>query len=502
MSSKNDSGDFIDFGINVQDFRGIYRNLNSLFHSPCFVSEEYILNREARLNLAFEIEILDQQIICKIDYSPELYSRENVEDFFAGYEKLLNSLLFQDHYVCKDVLSQINNYRVYKDKIIQNHYSIINGLFCRVEKFKGARYVYSNHSMDIFWNHFYFSTQNYGIKPVGSSNRKNIVCYDEPGGMHLFLSDYKNYVLLGSETWMKKDLASEITIPDDPDLKFVKVEDEKALNDFIRLYELIFNIRTPFFGYQIRKDFYGKLPKLFYYIIYIGNRPVSIGSTSVIQTSAYIYNLGTDKSCRQKGYGRCFVGKLLVELKTQGVTEVYLQVDDQSAAEALYRKSGFKELFTRFYYLIEEETETEISWNTTAQNFWNRRFVDVDLPGLDIYKKQIHKTQELQTEGTGFDVLPEEEKRIYAIAAFSLLMINYLNQHNVIIGWKEASVFSFNHEEILPLKIEWDGAMSASDWLDRIRKEICEVKDHKELSDIDIANLAFPTDCTVNYSFV
>lgn len=85
------------------------------------------------------------------------------------------------------------------------------------------------------------------------------------------------------------------------------------------------------------------------YILEAEGKPSGYGQIIISEGEYYLVNFGVINECRNKGYGRHFLSKIIEDCRDKRIPRLSLCVDNNNLpAVKLYREIGFKESFNNF----------------------------------------------------------------------------------------------------------------------------------------------------------
>lgn len=151
---------------------------------------------------------------------------------------------------------------------------------------------------------------------------------------------------------MVKQLKEADCTNEEIQMKRFQIEDVKARVD---LQNLIFDnkYRVPLSVTDVLLEISKKsyIPELSYFMVQ-ENRYIGYGQINKQDDAYFLVNFGIAPDYRGKGYSKAFLQAILCKAKDYGITEVYLDVNqDNTRAIGLYASSGFKEEYTTSTWL-------------------------------------------------------------------------------------------------------------------------------------------------------
>lgn len=168
------------------------------------------------------------------------------------------------------------------------------------------------------------------------------------------------YQSIAQEVWMEhqgKDTLLEM-------YPYKIAQTEKDLEDYLQVYFDAYGGEkskenpqgfSPAYTRSLVRHFFDE--KFRHFIQYEDGVPVSAISLCIHQDYAGLYNLGTKKAYRKKGYGTSIFLASVHWAKTHQISSILLQTEVDSKEEHLYQRLGFQRMGIGVYFIKASQEE-------------------------------------------------------------------------------------------------------------------------------------------------
>ena len=245
-------------------------------------------------------------------------------------------------------------------ELLLAHYRFQHGGFItRAGQVPGGVVAFSNLTPVPMWNHaawcggegsFETFLQEAAALQVGQ-NRRPIIYLETGDPSHARTLGGAGFEKFDEEAWMIfRGKVAGAVLP--TGMRFIRAQNSQELQDFTRTFYAAYQVQDGGYASGLRNGH--KERGHTHYLLYHGDSAVCIATVVREGALACIYNIGTPPAFRQQGHAGRLMSALLQELTSSGCETVFLQVENQSAAQRLYQKLGFKTLFVRHGFRARE----------------------------------------------------------------------------------------------------------------------------------------------------
>jgi amino acid adenylation domain-containing protein len=260
------------------------------------------------------------------------------------------------------MLGEENLTKVDQTTLLRKHYAFQQGCFLSEHRdADGGIFAFSEITPIPMWNHSAWLNSSSGdfgefLRQArdwqNTKNRRPVVYVANPNESQLSALEAEGFEKFDAEAWMVCDAA---TVSHEEDATTVEVRDQQTLNQFIQTFSASFQIKES--GYRralVRKQTTGPIQSRHFLLYDSSKRPVSVGTLMSEGDIACLYNVGTPPQERKKGYGGRIFEHIAAAAKASGCRTLILQVENDSHAQRLYEKFGFRTAFVRIGFRLKD----------------------------------------------------------------------------------------------------------------------------------------------------
>ncbi|HYE29982.1 MAG TPA: amino acid adenylation domain-containing protein [Methylomirabilota bacterium] len=250
-----------------------------------------------------------------------------------------------------------------KTELVRAHYQMQHGLFVsEVRARDGLISAYSRMAPGPMWNHIAWvepsenalSELEQEARQFNEHDRRpTIYLVQEEQGKVAEALAARGFEPFDREAWMVWE-PSASRARTAPELRVVEARTETEVSDFVSVFYHAFRITEPGYALALQRSGPGNDREIRHFVAYAGTEPVCGGTLIQTGSLACLYNVGTVPTARGRGYAAQVMDALIDAASHAGAATIFLQVEQKSGAEALYRRLGFKTAFTRIGYQLKK----------------------------------------------------------------------------------------------------------------------------------------------------
>jgi amino acid adenylation domain-containing protein len=227
--------------------------------------------------------------------------------------------------------------------LLQAHYRMqLGGFLSRVEESEDTILATSELCSAPMWNHVALLGNEFPERLKSEDALKYVYVID--GNTTLLADSFEKFE---RESWMVFE--GPLPEPQTSTLKITRVENGPQADEFARIFYSAFKVKEP--GYKkalVQQIASGdSSPKVSHYIGYAGGTAVCAATWIADAGEHGLYNMATAPEHRKKGYAAALLTSLIRDHLASNQGRIFLQVEKGGGAEKLYRRLGFREVFTR-----------------------------------------------------------------------------------------------------------------------------------------------------------
>jgi amino acid adenylation domain-containing protein len=238
--------------------------------------------------------------------------------------------------------------------LLRKHYDFQQGCFVSEhEESGGGIFAFSNVTPIPMWNHSAwiegndlsfraFLEQTNGWQ--SGRNRRPVIYIVDPTGDQLAALRTADFEQFDREAWMVCRLDN---VQHSRDSQVQEVIDDGRLQHFLDTFSASFQTKGSGYRSTLAANSRPGLKSSHFLLYDEEGRPGSVGTLVTDGRIGCVYNVGTPRSQRRKGFGKRIFEHIAAVAKENGCEALYLQVEDQSGPMRLYEKSGFRTSFVR-----------------------------------------------------------------------------------------------------------------------------------------------------------
>lgn len=237
--------------------------------------------------------------------------------------------------------------------LLRKHYAFQQGCFVSEQQGSmGGVFAFSQVTPIPMWNHIAWidGKENellefikQGSEWQSEKSRRPVIYIPEPTNDQLSILKAAGFERFDQEAWMTCEFDTE----NRPTEAVVKVQDRTSFQEFVETFKRSFQIKESGYRKVLDQGSAGRIQTQHFVLHDDGSNPVSVGTLCTDGEVACIYNLGTPPEERGKGYGGRIFGHIAFVARELGCSTIFLQVENNSAAQRLYEKHGFRTSFIR-----------------------------------------------------------------------------------------------------------------------------------------------------------
>jgi aspartate racemase len=258
------------------------------------------------------------------------------------------------------MLGEANLTQIDSSALLRAHYRFQQGcFFTEHQDSPGGVLAYSDFTPIPMWNHAAWIQQDADFGSFvqtaraweSGKNRCPVVYVANPNEEQRRILHEQGFEKFDEEAWMTCDSTAFRGTKHENALE---VGDQQSLNQFVETFSRAFQIKES--GYRralSRRESPENARSRHFILLDASQTPVSVGTLIADQHYACLYNVGTPAHERSKGYGSRIFQHLAAVAIQSGCKTLFLQVENQSNAQRLYEKNGFKTAFVRIGFRLK-----------------------------------------------------------------------------------------------------------------------------------------------------
>lgn len=358
-----------DFGINIQDFRSIIKNLEMIVDEAQMVTKNYPHLRKSKIDFVIEIEAYKNELVIYFDFNNLLFRKSRVEKLADAFITLMYEVIDNHHITVRESYARLGLPETEAPRkeaikeLINTHYNGLDGSFCNVvQQSDHSITVVSEYATDPNWNHssFYFpelGTESQLIADASQClteyHRSPAIFLVEDQVEYIALRNslkHQGYHAINAESWLRHNGNYDL-LHLDQDLTFSNVSTQEELKAFSEVFNNAYRISSPLYTRLFHSNYRsGSGPEHF-----IGRNKsgivVCIISYIIHNGKGICYNCGTHTDHKGREYGKAALSHGVKVLLDLDIKDIFLQTDKNSKVEALWREIGWEPNFNRSCFI-------------------------------------------------------------------------------------------------------------------------------------------------------